>query len=146
MTFVGPNPTHKIPALESLRGVLAVCVLSADVGGRALMDSENLLLAQRIGALTPITGLAGRLLEMPWLQSSGKVSFSIYLVHIPVLYLVFHGLIHTAPDLRNWQFLAAALPATLGVSALTWRWIEVPAMRWGNHGPLSVNRRRGLIQ
>jgi len=95
----------------------------------------HLITNQRRGTSTPMSAVSLSLMETAPLQWLGRISYSVYLVHIPVLYAVFHVLSHIAPGLRNWQFLAVALPATLiittGISALTYRWIEQPGIRLG---------------
>ena len=96
-----------------------------------------LITLQQRGKQSPLSALALPFLEMASLQWLGRISYSVYLVHIPVLYAVFHFISHFAPQLRNWQFLAASLPitliATIGISALTYRWIEQPGIAWGRH-------------
>jgi peptidoglycan/LPS O-acetylase OafA/YrhL len=57
----------------------------------------------------------------------GKISYGIYLWHLPVLFLLGE---HTrlAPGVA----LAIALPATMALAALTWHLVEQPALRrWG---------------
>jgi len=128
------------------RGVVADVVLLA-LCGIAFLSLEvawpvivwllvfHVIANQRRGVATPLTAIGLPLLETAPLQWLGRISYSVYLVHIPVLYAVFHILSHVAPELRNWQFLAAALPATLvltiGISALTYRWIEQPGINLG---------------
>ncbi len=95
----------------------------------------HLISNQRRGISTPMSAVSLPILESAPLQWLGRISYSVYLVHIPVLYAVFHVLSHIAPDVRSWQFLALALPATLvitiGISSLTYRWIEQPGIRLG---------------
>lgn len=98
-----------------------------------VMDS---LLAQRTGRQTATTQAVNRLLEQPVLQKLGEMSYSVYLVHIPVLYVVFRALTKWDEHLFGWKFLALALPATLIVtllvSTLTYRLIERPGIALGS--------------
>ncbi len=95
----------------------------------------------RWGAIPPcsavlLAGLAfdrgplARLLRLsPWLWL-GRISFSIYLVHYPLLMLA-----RTAIDplqlgrAGQWLWYAGLLALLLGLSTLTWRLIEEPARR-----------------
>ncbi|MFC7474213.1 acyltransferase family protein [Dankookia sp. GCM10030260] len=79
-----------------------------------------LLMALAIGSPT-----AQRLLEVPPLLWLGKVSYSLYLVHVPVLLVVVHGL-HGWLPLEAMLLLAIllALPAAEAMN----RWVEQPSM------------------
>lgn len=94
-----------------------------------------LIAMQRRRCRSPLSGMFLPILEIPVLQWLGRISYSVYLVHIPILYAVFHFLSHAAPELQNWGFLATALLftliATVGVSALTYHWIERPGINLG---------------
>jgi peptidoglycan/LPS O-acetylase OafA/YrhL len=57
----------------------------------------------------------------------GKVSYGIYLWHLPVLFFLGQ---HTR--LEPLVALAIAAPATIGLAALTWHFVEQPVLsRWG---------------
>lgn len=74
-------------------------------------------------------------LNVSMLQWLGKVSYSIYLIHYPVMWttaLMISGLfeIRRLPD---WQlFMLISIPATLVVSAGTYRWVEKPFIALGS--------------
>lgn len=70
--------------------------------------------------------LLRRPLEAAWPQWLGERSYSLYLVHLPVLLACVH-LLHGAMPLPAILGIAAVLcgPAT----ALVWRWVEQPALR-----------------
>src|SRR3569832_689695 len=57
----------------------------------------------------------------------GKISYGIYLWHLPVLfYLGDHTRLEPAGA------LAVAIAATVGLAALTWHFVEAPMLRrWG---------------
>ena len=69
--------------------------------------------------------LAGALQRRPlgWL---GRVSFSLYLIHLPVL-LAFVHLLHGMLPVA--VIALVALPATLGAAGLIERWVERPALK-----------------
>lgn len=95
----------------------------------------DVILAERAGLKTKITLALRRVLELPLLQWLGRISYSVYLVHIGVLYVVLRVITRLDEHLGGWKVLALALPATvlltLLVAALTYRWIEVPGMALG---------------
>jgi peptidoglycan/LPS O-acetylase OafA/YrhL len=70
----------------------------------------------------PVRAITARVAA--WL---GQVSYGIYLWHLPVLFLLNR---HVA--LEPLHALLVAVPLTVGLAALTWRWVEAPALRrWG---------------
>lgn len=95
----------------------------------------DVILAERAGLETRVTALLGRVLEWPALQWLGRVSYSVYLVHLAILYVVLRAITRLDEHLGGWKVLVLALPATivltLLVSALTYRWIEAPGMKLG---------------
>ncbi|RJF96567.1 acyltransferase [Noviherbaspirillum cavernae] len=74
-------------------------------------------------------------LRQPMLQWMGRISYSIYMIHMLVLYAWFACLQHAFPEIGKFNFLMYALPlivlTTLMLSALAYRFIEVPGMRLG---------------
>ena len=122
-------------------GLLAVCVLLYFVLREPLPVIVWLLvldaiILRRAGATKSAiaAGVSG-LLERPLLQRLGEISYSVYLVHIPILYAVFRAVTWLDPHMGGWKFLAIALPVTiavtLGVAAMTYRWIEQPGIALG---------------
>lgn len=93
------------------------------------------VLARRAGLETPLTSSVNRFLEWPLLQGLGRISYSVYLVHITVMYVVFRAITRFDEHLGGLKFLLLALPATLiltlAIAAVTYRWIEVPGMALG---------------
>ena len=86
-----------------------------------------------------ITTAAIRLLRGPVLQWLGRISYSVYLTHMLVLYAVAGALLRFAPPAlleSQWRFLAVLLPAgiagTLLLSSLTYALIERPGIDLGH--------------
>lgn len=64
----------------------------------------------------------------------GEITYSIYLLHLPLLYVFFRFTLNfeTAAKLAPvtyWLAIAALVPVLLLVSVLSFRWIEQPSMR-----------------
>src|SRR5262249_25503394 len=73
-------------------------------------------------------------LESPAPQWIGKRSYSIYILHSPMLVFICWALLRFAPLGRLEAFAligAAVLVATLALSAVTYRWIEAPMIALG---------------
>ena len=90
----------------------------------------HILFAHRTGP-----SFMGRISGSRPLIRLGDISYSIYLLHIPILYIVFFLLLRIFPPLEPWQFLSMALPftfaATLAGATLTHRFIEKPGVKLG---------------
>jgi peptidoglycan/LPS O-acetylase OafA/YrhL len=65
----------------------------------------------------------------------GKISFSIYLCHWPVLVLYRHSGVGDMPSLPGKAFLAAL---SIGLAFASWRFVEQPFRRWRPRPVLSV--------
>lgn len=66
-----------------------------------------------------------KLPRIPLLQN-GDYSYGIYLLHFPIL----QSLAHFFPGLREWWMLwLVAAPLVIVLSALSWHWIEKPALQ-----------------
>lgn len=77
------------------------------------------------------------ILDNAFLRLVGKISFSIYLLHFTVLtagHKLNERFFHVVES-GNLKFIAAltlVIPACIGVSYLTYRFVELPGMRWGS--------------
>lgn len=87
---------------------------------------------------------ARTLLSFSWLRFIGKVSYSIYLVHFLVLILLTPRMLQllNAPQtflpLAWWLGLAFTVLATLGLAALSHRFVELPSMSLGKSLPKRI--------
>ena len=84
---------------------------------------------------TSSTSFLSRISDSPALLWLGEVSYSVYLLHIPILYLVFAVLLRLSTSWEQGRFLIVALalivPLTLVLAALTHKFIELPGVRLG---------------
>jgi len=82
------------------------------------------------------------------LQQIGDNTYSLYLVHMPVLGLM-HGLIlGTRPDVETgaqWAVTLASLPVTAIVSYLMTRYVEMPLTAYGRNWRWSSQMRDGKL-
>jgi peptidoglycan/LPS O-acetylase OafA/YrhL len=113
---------------------LAVMALIADVGDLTLVG----LMPFAIMALASSEGLAARILASGPLYRLGQWSFSIYLVHLPIMRAV-QFVVRRLAIGTVWQaitFAAASIVLAIGISAITYRLIECPARdaskRWAD--------------
>ena len=80
-------------------------------------------------------------LSLAWLRFIGKVSFSIYLIHFLVLILLTPRLFQlidapqSALALTWWLGAAFTVLMTIGLAALSYRFVEVPSMTFGKSLP-----------
>jgi peptidoglycan/LPS O-acetylase OafA/YrhL/lysophospholipase L1-like esterase len=89
-------------------------------------------------------GLACRLLgRVRWLKGVGRISYGLYLYHLPI-YAAF-GLAQSSPA-SPWRAVVA-LTITFVVAALSYRFVEAPILNWvrqPRHG-LTIGRRRWVV-
>jgi peptidoglycan/LPS O-acetylase OafA/YrhL len=84
-----------------------------------------------VACAVSLPGLA-RALSRPTLLFLGRISFSLYLLHVPILHLLAPRIV--APDRRGsgWLLLLALVAVAIPVSIASHRWIESPAIALGN--------------
>ncbi|MCW1923525.1 acyltransferase [Luteolibacter arcticus] len=99
-----------------------------------------LMMAWLTDGLAGRTGLAQRigkfLFESRWPLYLGKISYSVYLWHVPVIlavqwFLYQKGLAHTWQDCLIWT-TAIALPLTFVLSVASYHLVELPFIRLGS--------------
>jgi peptidoglycan/LPS O-acetylase OafA/YrhL len=79
---------------------------------------------------------AGRLMESGPVQWLGRISFSLYLVHVPIL-----GTAAYLVGAAAWPLaLVIAIPASFVVAAAFHRWVEAPAHRLARRTGAAVER------
>lgn len=95
----------------------------------------TMALAEKHKLPTRLLAMFTNVAKLPLLQWLGKISYSVYMVHMLIAYFWFACLPHLFPGIGKRDFLLCALPlitfSTLIVSTLTHRFIELPGMRLG---------------
>jgi len=74
------------------------------------------------------------LCRAPWVQTIGRMSFGLYIVHIPVFMLVRVLVTHTSLDalphpVDRVLILVIVLPISCGLAAASWHFLEQPVLR-----------------
>ena len=64
---------------------------------------------------------SGRRFGLTILTSIGVISYSLYLLHVPIMLMVLHD---------TWKDMAISLTITLCISAFSRRYIERPVLTW----------------
>jgi peptidoglycan/LPS O-acetylase OafA/YrhL len=76
-------------------------------------------------------GAAARLFEWAPFRNVGLISYSLYLWHLPVIWVLFqHGWRFPASVGGYWLNLVLVVAVAIGLSTLTYQFIEKPAMRF----------------
>lgn len=117
-------------------------VPSSDVSGAALLALLGLVIMLRlpdlvvVAVMVPIiatlaSNQAGlqKGLSGTWFHTLGELSYSIYLVHLPILTAIASLVSRTdlSPFAKLGIFVGSGLGLTFAISVMTHRWIEVPA-------------------
>jgi len=82
----------------------------------------------------------GRILRVRWLMNLGGIAYFVYLVHYPMFGLLIHAMgVRTAAG----GIVAAiiALPLTIVVAQVSWKWFEKPFIRLGHKVHYSGRRK-----
>jgi peptidoglycan/LPS O-acetylase OafA/YrhL len=120
----------RLPLKRGAALAMVAIFLIGDHGARApgtpLLDYAHGLAAIGIIALTMGTPEIRRILNHPTLVWLGRVSYSLYLVHLPILYVV--TALGVPPP---WITTAIVAAASLGAAEIGARWVELPAMQLG---------------
>ena len=83
--------------------------------------------------------LADKFLTLKPFLWLGKVSYSLYLIHIPVIMLT---TIFLGQHIPMWAAFVVATLLTLPVAGLAYRWIEVPSINMGRKSAAFVTRNK----
>jgi peptidoglycan/LPS O-acetylase OafA/YrhL len=122
---------HRVPDRMCIALMMVpIIILAIPHGGYlslrrdALYDIGMPMLIVLVLKAPSISALLNRAVPQ-WL---GRISYSVYLIHTPVLVVMFHALIGRA---SLWFIVLSGIATTLATATLTHRFVEVPAMRIG---------------
>ena len=129
LVAVGPfrAPAGKLPGVLALLGLMSILAADLLLSVDTPFPSEYALLPCGGAALVLYArcsprSLAGRFLENTPARRIGIWSYSLYLIHWPVLIFTRYYLDAPLPP----GLLVALLAASLGLAALSWRFVEQP--------------------
>lgn len=83
--------------------------------------------------------LAQKMLGVKFLKWTGKISYSTYLTHMPVIMLTTTLL---SPKIGMWQSMICAVLLVLPVANIFHKVVEVPSMRWSNNYSNYIAKRK----
>ena len=112
-------------------GYLAILLLAAIC---AMHPRKDVLAVACTASLVLIAANRGRLyrwLDEPWIQFLGKISYSIYLVHVPIAGVILGLQVRIAPrsEVVSFLMLAIVVGASIGVAFVLNRYVEEPSLR-----------------
>jgi len=112
--------------LLALLGFVASWIIPADDTGREALRSLSTLASVALIGLAVVAAPLTRFLSSRICAWLGKTSFSLYLVHVPILIALAYAL---GPD--DWKITVVAAPLiSLVVGYLFWRFVEKPSHRF----------------
>jgi peptidoglycan/LPS O-acetylase OafA/YrhL len=113
---------------------LILTVGPTNAGARITMLPASLGGSLMIGAVISSDDFLAWL-RLPSLRFLGRVSYSFYLFHFPVFYLTALAFVATGivphDGIGNWIICASSIAAALGLSVVTYRYLEMTSMRLG---------------
>jgi peptidoglycan/LPS O-acetylase OafA/YrhL len=136
----------KVPADILLAGVPLLYLVTGSVPATIWGFTMALILAN---GQSPVVSKMKSLLNQPSLLFLGKISYSTYLIHYPILWLgkalVARVALHANPFVVAPALFALTIPATLCASALLYHFVEKPGIDFGrrlfkNPTPMPLGR------
>jgi len=124
-----------------LLGVGGVCLVLVDWGIPTMIFDYAFVAAAFAGviALALVGNTArwsfGKVLMQPWLTYTGKISYGIYLIHVPIFMAIAYAAQgkwgkQAIPFERQVLIAAVAFAAAFLLASLSWRYFERPILRF----------------
>ncbi|MFM9006724.1 MAG: hypothetical protein ACKOSR_14680, partial [Flavobacteriales bacterium] len=83
-----------------------------------------------IGCCYEFTGIAGNILNHSKLHYLGKISYGLYLYHKPIPYFIQLVLSKTNLHIHNLILLLISIALTIAVAHLSFRFLEMPFLKF----------------
>jgi peptidoglycan/LPS O-acetylase OafA/YrhL len=142
-----------------LRGVAMLAVL---LGGWLVLSSPRFFMLDAAtpklsivlyasGASVLVAGAIhsrafSRILSLPLLTWMGQVSYSLYLIHLPVIILLTHFVSGRLGAVGGTAFVMAALVLSYLIAPLFHRAVEAPSIAWGYRASAALGSPRDSAQ
>lgn len=85
-----------------------------------------------------------RALQAKWLMALGTIAYGLYLIHYPVFLLAVYAM-RTAHVGSGLVVVIVALPLTVLIAEISWKWFEKPFVRLGHRAQYSGRRGSAAI-
>jgi len=132
--WIGENPTRSQRMEWAAPWMLFGCLAGLLVIPMTSIASYVPLLQH--GLLAPIfavailafasgNGLISALFSAKWMVILGEASFALYLLHYPI-----HSILRSPIEHRGTPMFLLYLVGTIGLSVMSYFWLEIPARRW----------------
>jgi peptidoglycan/LPS O-acetylase OafA/YrhL len=110
----------------------------------ATQDAAPLMVGVAAGALllSSYRGNLYRWLRQRPFQLLGRLSYCIYLIHVPIGMILLGALVRVAPshEIVSYLFVAALVLVTIGFAYAMHQLVEVPALRWARYLKPSITQ------
>jgi peptidoglycan/LPS O-acetylase OafA/YrhL len=110
------TPQRTTYLAAAVLATLLIVSLLTDRHTDSVSDGSARRFARRVGGVLPAALASGPL------RSTGRISYGIYLYHLPIYYL----LLNYAPGRSHYLYGAAVLAASLLAAACSWKLLESP--------------------
>ncbi len=128
-------PAEAIDVIAVIVAALVFMLMSRTVSLLIWILVLSSVVAEKRGLFSPTQKVVSVMLNHEWLQRLGKISYSVYMVHMLVYYAVTNLLFMLIPAMSQFSFAAMALPCvvlmTLVTSQLLYSFCEQPGINAG---------------
>ncbi|HEY1677390.1 MAG TPA: acyltransferase [Candidatus Sulfotelmatobacter sp.] len=122
-------------ALPSAIGVILIAIRFGTDGQVMAIYGLSLIALACAGFISDVVGQAGkatvlsRALRAPWLRQFGKYSYAIYVLHAPILAVVFHLYAKSPTAVRGCSLFVIGIAASYAAGWISWHLFESRILR-----------------
>jgi len=93
--------------------------------GAVLLMTTSMVL----GVIAGYRGVIGGVLDIPWMGHLGRISYGLYLYHMPIPVLLKLAVVKLGVGFPGWGLLMLSLSLTVIIAELSFRYLETPFLR-----------------
>jgi peptidoglycan/LPS O-acetylase OafA/YrhL len=93
--------------------------------GAVLLMTTSMVL----GVIAGYHGVIGRVLDIHWMGHLGRISYGLYLYHMPIPVLLKLAVVKLGVGFPGWVLLMLSLSLTVIIAELSFRYLETPFLR-----------------